>query len=419
MARDDPFTDSQPRPLYCDITQSWSDVGGGVGTYLRHKRRHILGHTSASHLLIVPGAKDRTLVEEGGRAITVELAAPRVPGSPHYRLLLRNHAVRAALRRYRPDLIECQDAYNLPWAALAHQREFPATATVAAYMTDFPTVYVRRPGSRFLGDAIGSWGARVCYAYCGRLYSRFDAVYALSEHGGAAKLRALGVEPIDVVPLGVELGEFSPGKRDPRLRVQLGVGENDPMLIYAGRLDVEKRPQTVVKAFLRLPEALNASLVLLGDGPLREPMLDLAKGRRVHAPGYVGDRAELARWLASADIYVSGMADETFGISIIEAQASGLPVVGIGAGAMLDRVPRELGRTGPINDPAAMAANIVAVWAGDPRAMGERARAHAEQFSWAQSMTRLFDEVYVRARRVAADRVAGAAVDAVPPLVEA
>ena len=59
---------------------------------------------------------------------------------------------------------------------------------------------------------------------------------------------------------------------------------------------------------------------------------------RIVTPGYVSDRLELARWLASADIYVSGMADETFGISIIEAQASGLPVVGVAAGAMVDRV---------------------------------------------------------------------------------
>ncbi len=391
-------------PLYADVTQSWSAVGGGIGTYLRHKRRHILENTGASHLLIVPGAEDRLLVEEGGRAITVEIASPKVPGSPNYRLLLRNRAVRAALDRHRPDLIECQDAYNLPWAVLAYARQNPATATVAAYMTDFPTVYVRRPLTRFLGARAGDWAARLGYDYCGRLYRRFDAVFGMSEHGGAAKLRALGVEPIDVVPLGVELADFSPSKRDPSLRARLGVADGDPLLIYVGRLDIEKRPQTVVKAFLSLPQAMNATLVLLGDGPLREPMIALGEGRKLHAPGYVGDRAELARWLASADIYVSGMADETFGISIIEAQASGLPVAGIAAGAMLDRVPAALGRLSPIEDTAAMAANIVELWAGDHRAMGMRARLHAEQFSWTQTMTRLFGEVYTRAMRASARR---------------
>jgi alpha-1,6-mannosyltransferase len=139
----------------------------------------------------------------------------------------------------------------------------------------------------------------------------------------------------------------------------------------------------------------------------------------VHAPGYVRDRGELARWLASADLYVSGMADESFGISIIEAQASGLPVVGIAEGAMLDRVPDSLGRTGPIGDSKAMAANIRAVWNGDHLAMGERARAHVAQFSWDQSMERLFGTVYVRARATAAARRAGTLIEPAGRFAEA
>ena len=68
------------------------------------------------------------------------------------------------------------------------------------------------------------------------------------------------------------------------------------------------------------------------------------------------------------------MADETFGISIIEAQASGLPVVGVAAGAMIDRVTEAMGRLGPVGDGAAMAANILAVWNGDRHAWPTQAR---------------------------------------------
>ena len=173
--------------LFCDLTQSWSDVGGGVRTYLLHKRRHILASTPHSHLMIVPGSHDEIVEEE--RAVTVVIASPRVPGSPHYRLMLRNGAVRAALERFRPDLIECQDAYNLPWAAIRHRKRNSDTALVAAYMTDFPTVYVERPLSKFLTKPVGGMLGRICYGYCGLLYRRFDAVFALSENGGAGKLR--------------------------------------------------------------------------------------------------------------------------------------------------------------------------------------------------------------------------------------
>ncbi len=390
--------------LYCDLTQSWSARGGGVGTYIRHKRQYILDNGNHRHLMIIPGRADRTAIEANGRAITVTIKSPRVPGSPNYRLLLRNRAVRDALEEHRPALIECQDAYNLPWAAIAHRRKHRETALVAAYCTDFPTVYVKRTVARLAGSAIGAAAARIAYGYAANLYRRFDAMFAMSENGGAAKLRSMGVGAVDVVPLGVELGQFSPAKRSPALRASLGLAENEPLIIYAGRLDSEKRAETVVEAFLRLPESMRAMLVLLGEGPTRAVIAEQLAGKRALLPGYVRDRSELARWLASADLYASGMANETFGISVIEAQASGLPVVGVAAGAMVDRITPEIGRVGPVDDAQAMADHLVQLWSGDHREMKAAACRHAQQFSWRQSMDALFGTLYPRAFHRAALR---------------
>ena len=194
----------------------------------------------------------------------------------------------------------------------------------------------------------------------------------MSENGGAAKLRALGVEQVDVVPLGVELGEFSPAKRSPALRASLGLGDDEPLLIYAGRLDSEKRADVVVEAFRRLPAEMRRLARAdrrRADARSRWPSSWPASAPC--CPAIVKDRTELAQWLASADLYVSGMADETFGISVIEAQASGLPVVGV-AGGRDDRSRH------PCDRPARAGrrcrgdgANIVEVWRGDPPAMGE------------------------------------------------
>jgi alpha-1,6-mannosyltransferase len=397
--------------LFCDLTQSWSEVGGGVRTYLLHKRRHILESTPHRHLLIVPGERDQLIEED--RALTVTIASPRVPGSPHYRLMLRNRAVRRVLEQFRPDLVECQDAYNLPWAAIAHRKRWPDTALVACYMTDFPTVYVERPFSKVLGSAVAGALSRICYSYCGSLYRRFDAVFALSENGGATKLKSLGIGEVGVVPLGVEIGDFEPARRDLALRSKLGVTDHQPLLIYVGRLDGEKKPDVVVEAFRKLPQELGAKLVLLGEGPLKEEIQRLEDDRIV-MPGYVKSRAELSRWLASADIYVSGMADETFGVSIVEAQASGLPVVGVAAGAMIDRVTDAVGRLGPVGDTESMARNILQIWEWDRKEMAIRARAEALRFSWDHSMEQLFGRVYPTAfARRAADAVAVPAAAAV------
>src|SRR3954452_12551203 len=99
MSLHDPDLDPDRQPgssrLFCDLTQSWSHVGGGVRTYLLHKRRHILDATPHRHLMIIPGERDEVIEEN--RATTVTIASPRVPGSPRYRLMLRNRAVRDTL----------------------------------------------------------------------------------------------------------------------------------------------------------------------------------------------------------------------------------------------------------------------------------------------------------------------------------
>jgi alpha-1,6-mannosyltransferase len=212
----------------------------------------------------------------------------------------------------------------------------------------------------------------------------------------------------------VELGEFGPNRRDARLRAKLGLAEDQPLLIYVGRLDSEKKPDVVVDAFRRLPRSLGAKLALIGEGPLRDEVEALGDDRIV-IPGFMKSRGELAKWLASADIYVSAMADETFGVSIVEAQASGLPVVGVAAGAMIDRVTPAVGRLGPVDAPGAMARNIVDVLHSDREAMANEARAEALKYSWDRSMEMLFGQVYPTAFARRAESIVAAPASAAVP----
>ena len=394
----------------CDLTQSYAEAGGGIRTYLHEKRRYLLRHTPHRHLLVVPGDRDAEVTE--GRATTVTLRSPHVPGSTAYRLMLRNRAVRRVLAAHRPDVIETLDAYNLPWAALAHRRAFPETAVIGGYRTDFPRAYVGAYGRRLLGaalpdalaGALADRAVRLSDRYAGRLYRRMDRVYALSAQRAAA-LDALGIPDVAVLPLGVDLDTFRPQAAHLGQRAEWDVPpDGGPVLVYAGRLDTEKRPDVLLDAVARLPASLDATLVLLGDGPMRAALADQARalrdrGRRVVVAGYVHDRTDLARALASADVYVSAMAHETFGISIIEAQACGLPVVGVASGAMPARVPPEVGRLARPGDPDAFAQTLLDLLADDVEAMGRAARAHVEsRFGWARTFEQLL-VLYAEARR--------------------
>ena len=168
--------------------------------------------------------------------------------------------------------------------------------------------------------------------------------------------------------------------------------------------------EEMVRMLREIPPCRQARLNLLhvmseqGGADLQEhrqkatALMEAAEGLPVRFPGFVTDRAQLARMLASADIYVSAMADETFGLSVLEAQASGLPVVGFASGAMVQRVPPALGRLVPLDDTAAMATAVVEVWHGDHAAMGLQAREHVTtQFGWQRTFDMLLAEIYPRA----------------------
>jgi len=382
--------------LICDLTQSYAPHGGGgIGTYLREKRRYVIDHTPHRLLQIVPGREDR--IVEDGRHIWVEVGADQVRGSPNYRFIMRTKVVREVLERFRPDLIESQCPWVLPWTAINYRRAFPHTALVAGYHTDFPNAHIYRVGSELFGEFVGRGLRRLATGYAQVTYREFDRVYTLSAMM-AEVLRGYRVDHVDVLSLGVDTALFNPEKRDPAWRRELGLTAQGPLLVYAGRIDNEKRADRLLAMFRHLPGELDAALVMIGDGKLREALCDEARGMQVAFPGFMADREALARALASADVYVSAMADETFGISIVEAQASGLPVVGVSSGAMPERIVPGTGLLVDVDDAAAMAAAVMRVWQGERDAMAQAARAHvAGRFEWHQTFEQLFGEVYPRA----------------------
>jgi alpha-1,6-mannosyltransferase len=404
--------DQQPRGdaerplLVCDLTQSWSPTaGGGISTYLREKRDYVLGRTPHHLLQIVPGPEDKVTVD--GRHIFAEVGADPVRGSPNYRFILRTRVVRDLLARYRPNIVESLCPWVLPWTAINHRRAFPKTALVAGYRTDFPNAHVYRVGKDKFGPTIARALRWLIYGYAEITYREFDWVYTLGEDARAALARRK-IRRTDILPLGVDGAIFTPEARDPGYRVSLGLGGTGPLLVYAGRIDNEKRADRLIDMFRRLPSDLGAAMVMIGDGKLRERLDAEAAGLPIAYPGFQKGRHDLARALASSDLYVSAMADETFGISVLEAQACGLPVVGVASGAMPDRVPEGLGLLGPVDDVQAMADNVAALWrSGRAAEIGAAARAHVEsRYAWARTFETLFGDIYPKALRHAAARAA-------------
>lgn len=146
-------------------------------------------------------------------------------------------------------------------------------------------------------------------------------------------LKQYGVnKDVHVIPSGISLQKFAePDERQiSELRLQLGIGEEQMVLLYIGRLSAEKNISELITYFHNLDEKKNITLLLVGDGPEREALeqqvRQLHLESRVIFTGMVSfDRIE--DYYALGDIFVSGSTSETQGLTYIEALAAGIPLL--------------------------------------------------------------------------------------------
>jgi alpha-1,6-mannosyltransferase len=392
---------------FCDLTIAYNAKSGGIKTYIDEKRRFLREHTDHEHLLIIPGKRDR--VRRSGRSTTITVRGPLLPGQDAYRVFLSPAPLRDALLREAPDIVELGSYYTEAWAAFSYRRRRQDTGhdcTLGGYFhTDVAEAYVASPLRTLAHDwlddvsealassveSIADIAAAGAERYMRYVFTHCDVPIAASQ-AQADRLRQYGVERSRVVPMGVDLRLFSPRRRSAAVRAAHGTEDGDTVLIYAGRFSEEKRLFVLIEAFRKLPRRLRAQLWLLGDGPLREDIAAAAAATpAIRLMPYEGERRRFAEVLASADLYVTAGPFETFALSVIEAQACGLPVVGVDAGALRERVAPGLGFLGPADDAEAMAANIVRAVAGRAE-ISARARAHVEEhFAWRRAFRTLLE----------------------------
>jgi len=203
--------------------------------------------------------------------------------------------------------------------------------------------------------------------------------------------------PIDVVPNGIDLLPFRQPV-DPINRADLGFTDEDVLLFFVGRLGPEKNITFLLRAFTAVVQtAPQAGLVLVGDGTDRENVQALVQHEnlegRVRLTGQV-PYADLPRYLAIADAFVTASVTEVHPLTLIEAMAAGLPVLGIDSPGVGDIVvDGSNGYLCPTEDPLVFTAKMTRLVLDSPqrRRMGESARVDSNQYSIERTMQLLLD----------------------------
>ncbi|GAA1666412.1 glycosyl transferase [Citricoccus zhacaiensis] len=233
--------------------------------------------------------------------------------------------VRRILADFAPDVVHIASPFVLGWRAVqaAHALGLPS---VCVYQTEVPN-YAARYGF--------PWLEEVLWQQVERIHDLATLTVAPSNFC-LDQLHGRGIQRVHLWRRGVDTSRFHPAKRDEGLRAELAPN-GERLIGFVGRLAAEKQ----VEDLAVLNDLPGTRLVIVGSGPLKDSLRKKLPG--AHFAGFQSGE-DLARHVASFDLFVHPGESETFCQTIQEAMASGVPVVAVGRGGPLDLV--DASRTG-------------------------------------------------------------------------
>jgi alpha-1,6-mannosyltransferase len=325
-------------------------------------------------LLVIPGPVDaRTSTPAGD---VVQLRAPRVGGG--YRLILEPWRVIEVLEEWGPTSVELSDKLTLLPVSRWARRSGVGSVLFSHERLD--DMFAMRTGLDL--------PSKVSIGLLNRVLVRsFDALVVTSHYAQREFQQVADAAgcPMVRVPLGVDLDTFRPHP------AETSEASDVLRLTHVGRLSREKSPHLAVATAVELHRrGVPLRLDVYGEGPHLAELLDLAGAAPVTFHGFLDGRAELARRISAADVSLSVCPGETFGLAVLEALASGTPVVTADRGGARELVDRSSGAWGRPS-PAALADAVLRVAARDIASRRAGARGRAEQFPWSRSVGSMLD----------------------------
>ncbi|AEV86012.1 glycosyl transferase family 1 [Actinoplanes sp. SE50] len=346
------------------VTESFMPDVNGVAHSVVRTAEHLI-RTGHEPIVIAPvpapGPVPATLPYP-----VVRIPSVPMPGYPQIRLGLPMPALRAAIRDHRAEVVHLASPFVLgAWARTAASSL--GLPTVAVYQTDV-AAYARARNLGVCEDLSWRWIRRLHNAATRTLAPSTESMTALRTHG---------VERVHLWRRGVDDVRFHPGRRSAGVRRAL-CRDGEVLVGFVGRLAVEKEVD-LLAGVSRLP---HVRLVVIGDGPAEAHLR-----RALPEATFLGARhgGQLARIYASLDVFAHTGPFETFGQTVQEAMASGIPVVAPAKGGPRDLVHHDhTGLLVPAHEETGFT-DAVARLAADPslrRAMGAAGRAAIAGRSW-------------------------------------
>lgn len=222
----------------------------------------------------------------------------------------------------------------------------------ATYHTAVPQYVLERTGDRDMEELI--WKGMIWY------YNQMNTVFVPSRTIANELIdRGLAPDKVEISPCGIDTATFCPQKRNGFWKDYFADTEETVKLLYVGRISREKNLDILVQAYTHsLCNLSHVQLIIVGDGPSLPWLKQQLAGHRAIFTGPLEGEA-LAQAYASSDLFIFPSTTDTFGNVVLEAQASGLPVIVTDRGGPQENMLHgETGYVVPANDPQALAETV-------------------------------------------------------------
>lgn len=307
-----------------------------------------------------PSTAWKNMEEERDGVHVHRIASLPVPLHTYFRYVPPPTAIkhmRLLVERLRPDVIHVQNHFLLGWAGIRVAKEFqiPLVAT-NHFMPENLVHYLHFPAT--MEKKVNAWS----WKHFTSVFSDADVVTTPTKTA-AKLLENIGFpKNVQTISCGIDLQKFHPSKRRPEIKQTYHLPENEPLILYVGRLEKEKHIEVLIQACARVRTETPMHLVCVGKGTEKETLVQLVHdlGLSEHVTfleGIADD--DVPAIYATADIFAIAGIAELQSIATMEALASGLPVVGANAMALPELVhDQENGFQFPPGDAEACAEGI-------------------------------------------------------------
>lgn len=335
-----------------------------LGSYLKDQE--------IKHMFFAPQYSEES--SNSGKSPEIRFKSVSLPFYPECRLSLPHYSNLSRIAdEFKPDIIHLTDPLGIGLTGLKYARD-KGIPIVSSFHTNFD-VYLKYYNLEYLEGVV--WGLF-------KWFHGFSEINFCPSQDTLEVLQSKGLKNLKIWSRGIDTGNFNPNLRSMRIRYSLKA-EDKLIFLYVGRLAAEKDLDILLESIniVNSSHAEKVQFVFVGDGPYANQLKDRSYENVVFT-GYLKGM-DLSAMYASSDVFAFPSSTETFGNVVLEAMASGLPVIAVNSGGVKDNVFHEYnGLMCRPRDTSSFAQSIIRLIEDKQliQTLGAHAREHAATRSW-------------------------------------